>query len=66
MFQLVNHLTGHKPENPLPARNIRKELADEFADFFSNKIVKIRQELDEHPLYQPSKFDYVGSITLVS
>ena len=44
--QLVNHLTGHKPENPLLARNTDKELADEFADFFISKNVKMRQELD--------------------
>ena len=55
IFQLVNHLTGHKPENPLPARNINEELADEFADFFHKQDCKIRQELDEHPLYQPFK-----------
>ena len=50
LFQLVNHLTGHKPENPLPTSNTDKELADEFADFFISKILKIRNELDKHPL----------------
>ena len=60
LFQLVNHLTGHKQKNPLPARNTNKELADEFADFFISKIVKILQELHEHPLYQPSKYDVPG------
>ena len=54
LFQLVNHLTGCKPELPLPTRRSDKELADEFANFF-NKIVKIWEELDLHPLYQPSK-----------
>ena len=52
LFQLVNHPTGQKPENPLLARNTNKELADEFADFFISKMVKIRQEYEEHPLYQ--------------
>ena len=51
LFQLVNHLTGCKPENPLPTRNTDKELVDEFADFFISKILKIRHELDKHPLY---------------
>ena len=55
MFQLVNHLTGHKPELLLPTRRSDKELADEFANFFFSKIVKIRKELYHHPLYQPSK-----------
>ena len=54
LFQLVNHLTGHKPENPLPTSNTDKQLADEFADFFISKILKIRHELDKYPLYQPS------------
>ena len=36
-FKLMNHLTGHKPENPLPARTTDKELADEFTDFFIQK-----------------------------
>ena len=40
LFQQVNHLTGHKPENPLPISN--KELTDAFADFFISKILKIR------------------------
>ena len=55
LFQLVNHLTGHKQEVPLPTMRSDKELADEFAHFFFSKIVKIREELDHHPLYQPSK-----------
>ena len=29
LFQLVNHLTAHKLENPLLTRNADKELADE-------------------------------------
>ena len=57
LFLLVNHLTGHKPEIPLLTRRSDKELADEFASFFLSKIVKIREELDHHPLYQPSKSD---------
>ena len=54
LCQLVNHLTNCKMENPLPSRNTDKELADEFADYFIWKIVKIRNELDEYPIYYPS------------
>ena len=57
LFQLVYHLTGCKPNFPLPTRKSDKELADEFANFFFSKIVKIREEPDHHPLYQPSKSD---------
>ena len=45
LFPLVNHLTGHKPEIPLPTRSSDKELVEEFASLLS-KIVKIREELD--------------------
>ena len=47
-------------KTPLLARNTDKELADKFAEFFISKIVKIRQEHDKHPLYQPSKSDVPG------
>ena len=50
LLLLVNHLTGHKPENPLPTSNTDKQLVDEFADFFISKILKIRHELGRHPL----------------
>ena len=56
LFLLVKHLTGRKPEIPLPTRRSDKELADEFASFFLSMIVKTREELD-HPMYQPSKSD---------
>ena len=56
LFQLVYHLTDHKPEIPLPTRNSDKQLANEFASYFLN-IVRIRDELDDQPLYQPSKND---------
>ena len=58
LFQLVNHLIGYKPEIPLPTRNSDKELADEIASYFLNKIVIIREELDDQPLYLPSKNEY--------
>ena len=57
LFLLVNHLTGHKPEIPLPTRRSDKELTEELASFFLSKIVKIREELDHQPLYHPSKSD---------
>ena len=57
LFLSVNHLTGHNPEIPLPTRRSDKELAEEFASFFLSKIIKIREELDHYPWYQPSKSD---------
>ena len=57
VFQLVNHLIGHKPDNPPPTRDTDKEITNEFADFFIQKIIKIRDELDDYPFYQPSNSD---------
>ena len=46
---------GTNPENPLPKSENMEKLADEFADFFLEKIQKIRSELDEHIIYQPER-----------
>ena len=52
LYTLVSNLMGTNPENPLPKSDNMEKLADEFADFFLEKIQKIRSELDEHPIYQ--------------
>ena len=63
LFLLVNHLTGHKPEIPLPTRRSDKELAEEFASFFFlSKIVKIREELDHYPCTSHPSLIYPSSI----
>ena len=62
LFQLVNHLTGHKPELPLPTRRSDTEYADEYQNFF-NKIVKIREELDHHPYISYPNLSYLNSVT---
>ena len=41
LFKLVNHLTGHIPENQLLARTTDKELADELSGFFIQNIIGI-------------------------
>ena len=50
LFLLVNHLTGNKPEIPLPTRRSDRELAEEFASFFLSKIVKIREVRSPSPV----------------
>jgi exonuclease III len=54
LYQLVNNITGVKKVNPLPDSQSDKHLAEEFADFFLGKIIKIRQDLCEKSLYTPS------------
>ena len=41
LYDLVSNLTGTKVVNPLPEHNDSEQLANEFADFFMEKIRKI-------------------------
>ena len=49
LFKLINELTGNKDHNPLPAAKLNKVLAEEFAEFFLNKIEKIREQFESSP-----------------
>ena len=51
LFKLVNELTGNKDQNPLPEAKSKKDLAEEFAQFFLNKIGKIREQFETLPTY---------------
>ena len=51
LYTVLSNLMGTNPENPLPKSDNMEKLADKFADFFLEKIQKIRSELDEHPIY---------------
>ena len=42
LYQITNNLTSHHSENPMPEGLSEQELADEFSDFFLDKINKIR------------------------
>ena len=53
LFKLINNITGVRKENPLPKCVTEEDLANEFADFFLDKILKIRKELDGKHLYIP-------------
>ena len=43
-----------KMSNPLPNHTNDKLPGDELADFFMNKVQKIRDNLTENPVYQPT------------
>ena len=45
---------GTPQENPLPDNNNPEDLANEFADYFINKISKIRDSLADKPIYKLS------------
>ena len=53
LFRIVNNLTGCNTHNPLPPDNTSKEIAEGFAEFFSNKITKIQQSFTGTPQYHP-------------
>ena len=53
LYDLVSNLTGTKVVNPLPEHNDSEQLANEFADFFMEKIRKIRNSLDTYPIFNP-------------
>ena len=52
LYKLVNTLMGITLSNLLPNHTNDKLLANEFADFFTNKIQKSRDNLTENPVYQ--------------
>ena len=54
LYALVANLTGTKSENPLPSNHSDEDMANMFADYFMEKIEKIRSSLDDHPKYEPS------------
>ena len=47
-------MTGKHSINPLPDSDSDKELANNFADFFINKIKVIREQLNEYPIFNLS------------
>jgi len=50
-------MTGRKAKNPLPENIENKELADKFADYFIEKIEKIRNDLEKYDKYVPEMTD---------
>ena len=44
LFQLVNELPGNKDQKPVPEAKSDNNLVEEFAQFFLNKIEKIREQ----------------------
>ena len=54
LYKMVNTLMGTSSDNPLPNHTSDKDLAEEFADFFIDKIQKIRDNLTGNPTYEPT------------
>ena len=53
LYALVNNLLGTRKENSLPSTDSPEELAENFANFFFEKVEKIWQELNSYSKYIP-------------
>ena len=53
LYSLMSYLTGTKVDNPMPEHTDEEQLADEFADFFMEKIKTICDSLAEYRTYNP-------------
>ena len=54
LYQVIYNMTTKHSINPLPNSDSDKNLANNFASFFINKIRDIRDQLNEYPKYDPS------------
>ena len=52
LYKLVSQLTGQKEENPLPEDDNDTKLAEQFGEFFLNKIINIRKLFHDIPPYE--------------
>jgi hypothetical protein len=57
LYRIVNSEIGNKKPNPMPENKSDKDLADQFANFFLDKIKRIRDDLEDHDLYVPDDKD---------
>ena len=57
LYSLINNLTNSKTDNPMPDAESDKALTNMFADYFVEKISKIRDELHSYPEYSPEYRD---------
>ena len=53
LYTLVNRIVGRTSENSLPKHASNNQLAEEFANYFMDKIKKIRDDPKQHPKYIP-------------
>ena len=54
LYQLVNHLICRSATNPMPECPSTSLLCEQFSDFFMDKIVSIRNNLQQYPVFEPS------------
>ena len=57
LYTIINNLTNNTKDNSLPKSQSDEGLANEFAQYFMSKIKSIKDTLDSHPLYKPTRRD---------
>ena len=62
LFRLVNEITSSTKDNPLPDGLSNQELADQFADYFINKIQLIRDSLDNDDKYHAESTSHTPTL----
>ena len=55
LYNLVNHLMCRIVATPFPDSESDEVLANQFVDFFMEKIKTIKDSLDRHPTYDPQE-----------
>ena len=55
LYSLVRYLTGTKVQNTMPSSTGDRKLANDFADYFIEKIQKIWDNLDTNPKFKPTR-----------
>ena len=68
LFKSVYDMMGIVKPNPLPKCTGEEQLAEDFCTFFLDKIRKIREPLDNYPVYEPtnvcsSNFNHFGEVS---
>ena len=55
LYSFVRYLMGTKAQNPMPDITGDEKLANDFADYFIEKIQKIQDNLDDYPKFKPRR-----------
>ena len=55
LYTLVSQLMGQKEDNPLLEKDDKTKLAEQFGEFFLNKIINIRKLFQNIPPYKTQK-----------
>ena len=59
LYKIVMNLSVVRKENPMPPAESDQLLAEEFADFFIEKINKIQKKLDHFDLYELTTMEQI-------